>query len=154
MVIHGIELAVVAIVAHAVLGMATSLCPTLRHALIALAAAAAALVLPGLWSHMGVLLGAALMGGLFTRGAGDAAATVPTIPSRRTALWCWAILFAGVAAALAILATDLSEWSRLPALCFQAGAFVFWRCSTRSSPRSPACSRCCRSCTSAWVPRS
>ena len=63
-IIHGLMVAVVAIVTKAILDMSPKLCPTPRHMLIALLAAAAMLLLPAAWSAWGqvgvILLAAAV----------------------------------------------------------------------------------------------
>lgn len=63
--IHGLKLAAVAVVAHAVWGMARNLCPDKARTGIALAALIAAITLPGSWGQImaigiGALLGASL----------------------------------------------------------------------------------------------
>lgn len=64
-VLLGIKLSVVAIVAHALMGMARSLCPDARRAAIAAAAMAAMIVVPDVRMQFAVLAVGALLGLVF-----------------------------------------------------------------------------------------
>ena len=70
----GLKAVVVAVVAQAVWGMARSLCPDAPRVTIAAVGAAAALGIGGPEGQVGVILGGALAGFLFLRGAPDAPA--------------------------------------------------------------------------------
>ena len=60
--IHGLQVAAVAVVARAVLGMMISLAPDVPRASIAVAASVLALVLPSAWSQIGAIVVGALIG--------------------------------------------------------------------------------------------
>lgn len=60
--IHGLKLVAVAIVAHAILGMAKNLTPDLKRKTIALFALTITLVWPAIYSQIGIILLAALTG--------------------------------------------------------------------------------------------
>ena len=64
-VLLGIKLSVVAIVAHALMGMARSLCPDARRAGIALAAMAAMIIVPDVRMQFAVLAAGAVLGLFF-----------------------------------------------------------------------------------------
>jgi chromate transporter len=66
--IHGLKIAAVGVVAMAVWGMAGKLCPDWPRRLVGAAAAAAALLLPGAYCQVGVILACALVGALAWRG--------------------------------------------------------------------------------------
>ena len=65
--IHGLKLVAVAVVAHGVLGMARTLLPDARHALVAVLAAALVLVVASPWMQLGVVAIGAVLGGLMLR---------------------------------------------------------------------------------------
>jgi chromate transporter len=66
-VLAGLKVVAVAIVAQAVLGMARTLTPDVRRAIIAAVAAAMALLLPGAWGQIGAILLGAVAGALLCR---------------------------------------------------------------------------------------
>ncbi|MBP9232584.1 MAG: chromate efflux transporter, partial [Phenylobacterium sp.] len=68
-VIHGLKLMAVAIVAHAVLGMARALTPDFRRAAIAVAAVAVVTLIGGGLAQIGAILMGAVAGLAFCRGA-------------------------------------------------------------------------------------
>jgi chromate transporter len=119
---HGVKIAVLAVVAQAVRGMAASLCPDASRLAIAGMSGALVLVLPGLWAQMLALMAAAISGLLLRLdlpiGGND---TSLRLPSRRSLIWCGCILaMAGVLALNA--ATPLG---RTVAACWQTGCLVF-----------------------------
>ena len=65
--IHGLKLVAVAVVAHGVLGMARTLLPDARHALVAVLAAALVLVVASPWMQLGVVAIGAVLGWLVLR---------------------------------------------------------------------------------------
>ncbi|MBZ4037944.1 chromate efflux transporter [Novilysobacter selenitireducens] len=65
--IHGLKLVAVAVVAHGVLGMARTLLPDARHALVAVLAAALVLVVASPWMQLGVVAIGAVLGWLMLR---------------------------------------------------------------------------------------
>ena len=65
--IHGLKLVAVAVVAHGVLGMARTLLPDARHALVAVPAAALVLAVASPWMQLGVVAIGAVLGWLVLR---------------------------------------------------------------------------------------
>jgi chromate transporter len=138
--LHGVKVAVVAVVAQAVWALASRLCPDARRAGIALAAAAAALLAPGAWQQVLVLVAAGAAGLLLTHGpaaptqpgttapvAGSSPAEPPRIPSRALTAACWALV--AVALAAPLLAADrllqvFGMFARVGALVFGGGHVV------------------------------
>jgi chromate transporter len=123
--VHGLKLVAVAVVAHAVWGMARALCPDRQRAGIALAALLAVLAGPTSARQVGAILAGGLLGWLLCRDPADAgAAPPPPRPAGRGPL---------VAAALfgALLAAALAPWPGAPppvallAAFYRAGALVF-----------------------------
>lgn len=124
--LHGLNLAAVAIVAQAVTGMARSLCPDLKRACIAVAAALVTLVYTGsratMFAQVGVLVGGGVAGFWMCR-TSEAASRAPIAHvSRRVgavALVTYALLLIG-----------LPLGTRWPAIAlfgafYHAGALVF-----------------------------
>ena len=90
--IHGLKLAAVAVVAHAVWSMARRLTPDTPRAALALASSAGVLLLPGAWVQVGVIAFGGLAGWAFLKRSG-ADPTAPahadlTTLSRRTGAAC------------------------------------------------------------------
>ena len=65
--IHGLKLVAVAVVAHGVLGMARTLLPDARHALVAVLAAALVLAVASPWMQLGAVAIGAVLGWLMLR---------------------------------------------------------------------------------------
>ena len=78
----GLKAAAVAVVAHAVLGMAKSLTPDARRATIAVAVMASVVLVPGSLSMLGALFMAGILGLLFCRPQHDPAESGDTFPVR------------------------------------------------------------------------
>lgn len=118
-VLHGLKLAVFAVVAQAVWGMSKTLTPDLRRRLIALAAAAIALLLPSGLTQIALIAVAALAGYLLA----------PTSPTPRLTLnRSSAILFAlffGLLVALPILAATGNSWFVVAEKFYRTGSLVF-----------------------------
>lgn len=126
--ISGLKAAVVGVVAHAVIGMARSLTPDLRRVLIAVAALAVALVVPGALGQVAVIVAAGLLGVLFLRGLekelGSGGGLVVRV-SRRVGTVCLA-LFALLLVTLPVLATVTGDDAVVLAdIFYRAGALVF-----------------------------
>ncbi|MFC7403743.1 chromate efflux transporter [Georgenia alba] len=125
--LQGLKAAAVAVVAHAVLGMARSLAPDRERATIAVAGMALALLLPSAVGQVLVILAAGVAGLLWLRPEptghdGDRLA-VPV--GRRTALACLG-LFAVLLAALPALAAATNDGAvRLIDGFYRAGSLVF-----------------------------
>jgi chromate transporter len=124
--VHGLKLTAVAIVAHAVLGMARTLCPDVpRRVLALLALAVVAVVGPG--AQLVAIAGGAATGLLLARDAAAAAPEPLAVPlGRRTAR------VAGVAFAVLLAAAWLATPTTAPAgaatmaaAFYRAGALVF-----------------------------
>ncbi len=78
----GLKAAAVAVVAHAVLGMAKSLTPDARRATIAVAVMASVVLVPGSLTMLGALFMAGILGLLFCRPQHDPAESGDTFPVR------------------------------------------------------------------------
>jgi chromate transporter len=127
--LHGVALAVLAIVAQAVRGMATTLCNAWRPAAIALVAAGAALALPPAWAQPAALALAGLAGWALLRRPATTANPVEAVaialPGPRLTATCFAlVVLAALATALAT-ACSHDPTVRATAACFRAGALVF-----------------------------
>lgn len=131
----GLEAAAVAVVAQAVLGMARTLTPDLRRAVLGALAAAATLLaplagLPVALAQVGVIVLAGAAGLLWLRrhdGARDAGAADPfPVPvGRRAAVACLTV-FAALLVALPLLAAVTGDGTaRLADLFYRAGSLVF-----------------------------
>lgn len=122
--LDGLLIAAVAIVLHAVLGMARSLCPDLPRALLALLGTAIALALPGTLGQLLVVAFGLLTGLLFFRMQDGEACThkLPILFNQKMTLPALVLFFALLAAAL-ILPAD--QAGGLVAKHYQAGALVF-----------------------------
>jgi len=125
-VVTGLTIAAVAVVAQAVTGMARTLAPDPTRASLAVAAAIAALVLPGSTGQVGALAVGLLAGMVLCRG--DEEARVETVRSpvgRRVGAVCLTV-FAMLLAGLPVLAAATrSETVALIDVFYRAGALVF-----------------------------
>ncbi|WP_087012008.1 chromate efflux transporter [Leucobacter sp. 7(1)] len=125
-VLAGLQVVAVAVIAHAVLGMARTLTPDVRRALIAIAAGLAALLIGGtLGPVAGIALGA-FGGTVWCRGVpATRSAPLHFTVSRRTGLACLAVfavfLLGGPLLALALPHSGLPLFDTM----FRAGALVF-----------------------------
>lgn len=125
-VIHGLKVTAVAIVAHAVWGMARNLCPDLRRAGIALAAVMMAVFIGGSWGQLAAISVGAVAGIALCRApVGDAGHTVAAPVSPIVAA-----VAAGLFAALLVglpVAASLSPSAALTIAdaFYRAGALVF-----------------------------
>jgi len=122
---HGLILVAAPIVAHAVVGMARSLCNRPQTAIIGLAALAVSLGADGGWLQPVLILAGGLAGLAAVPAAANAARPAPTRISRTLAITCLAV-FAVLVVALPILAAA----SHAPALAladgfYRSGALVF-----------------------------
>ena len=126
--VHGLKLAAVAIVAHAVWGMARALCPDVPRRLLALACAALVLLLPGSAGQVGaIVLGAVAGRWLLNPGLATAVAGVhgPSRVGRATgAALLGLCLLLLLALPLLATATGSLAWQATAAV-YQAGALVF-----------------------------
>lgn len=123
--IHGFKLVAVAVVAHAVLGMARSLAPDGRRAGIALGALCIVIFMRGMFGQVAAIGTGALAGWLLCRGAAPLAARV-AFPVRRTAGIAALLVFAGLLLAAALPAgTAASGTVSLFDAFYRSGALVF-----------------------------
>ena len=126
-VLAGLKIVAVAIVAHAVWGMARTLTPDAPRAGIAVAALALALLLPAAPGQLGALAVGAVAGLLLFRGVEEpAASTLPSFGVRRGVAITCLVLFAGGLLVLPVLAAT-TGWGAvsLVEVFFRAGALVF-----------------------------
>ncbi len=128
--IHGLKLVAVAVVAVAVWSMARGLAWDVMRGPIALAAAAIALLLPGAWTQIAVLVVAGVVGWVLLRAPVPAASIHLAVPiSRRTATTC-AALFVALLLLLPVLrlanpaAALFDSFYRSGALVFGGGHVV------------------------------
>ncbi len=116
--VHGLKLFAVVVVADATLSMYSAFCNH-RHSIALMVMTATALLLfPSLWTQMGVLAVAAIVGAFFS-----ASAKTPYKPRHHFRLLPL-ILFAALFLLLPLLGTQLG-WAALFGDFFQAGSLVF-----------------------------
>ena len=124
--LHGLKIVAVAVVAQAVWGMARSLCPDAPRATLAVLAACAALVMPGPYVQVAIIVAGGLAGLAFL--GGDAAASGAPLGiavRRRTAVAALAV-FALLLAGLPLLAAaGDAQWLKLTDSFYRSGALVF-----------------------------
>lgn len=124
--IGGLKVVAVAVVLHAVIGMARSLTPDLRRAAIALGAGLLVLLVGTGWATLLAIAAGAGLGLLLCRAGGVPVAASVSIPiSRRAGVVCLAIV-AGVLVVLPLLAALVPSTALTVADgFFRAGALVF-----------------------------
>lgn len=124
--IDGLMIVAVAVVLHAVIGMARTLTPDLRRAAIALGAGLLVLLVGTGWATLLAIAAGAGLGLLLCRGGGVPAAGSVSIPiSRRSGAVCLAIV-AGLLLVLPVLAAVVPSTALTVADgFFRAGALVF-----------------------------
>lgn len=126
--IHGLKAAAVAVVAHAVFGMAKSLTPDAKRATIAVAGMILVLVVPGAYAQAGVIAAAGVAGVLWLRAApppeADPAPFTVRVP-RAVAIGCLAA-FALLLVGLPFLAEGTGDPTvGLFDVFYRAGSLVF-----------------------------
>lgn len=126
--VRGLKLAAVAVVAHAVIGMARSLTPDVRRRVIALIAAAAALLLATPFAQVGIIAGGAAIGLVAVPAAAiapDGAPRSATV-SARFGVVCL-VLFAALLAGLPVLRAlePASQPVAIVDAFYRAGSLVF-----------------------------
>lgn len=126
--IHGLKLVAVAVVAHAIAGMAGKLAPDLPRRSIALLAIAAVLLWQTVYTQVAVIVLAAIAGYLLYRKAKeeDTEKGTPLLQmSKRFAIGCL-IVFFGLLVLLPILAESVSlTWLSLFDSFYRSGSLVF-----------------------------
>lgn len=123
----GLQAVAVAVVAHAVVGMARTLTPDLRRALIALAAAGLALLLPGSLGQIAAIAAGAAAGALWCRpGPGEQSAEPLAVTVSRRAALVALTLFVVLLIGLPLLVRlTSSAWLGAADAFTRAGALVF-----------------------------
>nr|WP_106781914.1 chromate efflux transporter [Lysinibacillus timonensis] len=126
--IHGLKIVAVAVVAHAVLGMAKNLAPDLVRKAIVLFALAVALLWQTAYSQIGIILVAAVLGYFIYNQKNEVNEPIPTsyFPiSKRLGAICFTLFF-GLLFFLPILreVTKL-EWVAMFDSIYRAGSLVF-----------------------------
>ncbi|OOE13072.1 chromate transporter [Fictibacillus arsenicus] len=124
--IHGLKIVAVAVVAHAILGMAEKLTPDLKRKTIALLALVVTLLWQTAFSQVGVILVAGIIGFLLYRQQADSEDTEFKFPVSRTFAVICLILFFGLLILLPIIreATSIS-WIAIFDSFYRSGSLVF-----------------------------
>ncbi len=124
--IHGLKLVAVAVVAHAILGMAQKLTPDLKRKSLALFALVGTLLWQTAFTQVGVILIAAIFGFILFKNQTDNETTNLQFPiSRKFAAFCL-ILFFGLLILLPILREVTSlEWIAMFDRFYRSGSLVF-----------------------------
>lgn len=122
----GLKAVAVAVVAHAVWGMAKNLTPDLRRILIGLVAVALALVIPGNFGQLIAIIAGIGAGLLWCRGLTKADSQPLAVRvSRRVGISC-AVVFGLLLAGLPVIASLTGNaWAGLTDAFYRAGALVF-----------------------------
>lgn len=126
-VLHGLKIAAVAVVAQAIFGMATSLCPDKTRRSMAVLAACAALLTPTAWGQVGVIIACGLIGLSVCRHLTDSpddSDWQSHLSSRHGVIWL--VLFFALLLGLPLV---LSVWDNetltILDAYYQAGSLVF-----------------------------
>ncbi len=125
-VLHGLKVAAVAVIAHAVWGMGRSLCRGALRLFIMITATTVALMAPTIWGQLGIIIAAALTGLLLITPAATGMADHSSGKGMRGTSILWLVLFTILLAGLPLL----SQWTHNPTLAlfdifYRAGALVF-----------------------------
>lgn len=122
----GLKAVAVAVVAHAALGMARTLTPDVRRALIGVAAAVLALLLPGNLGQLAAILIGLAAGIIWCRKI-DVAASAPLAVrvSRRLGASCLIVFVVLLAALPVVTALTRNAWFGIADAFTRAGALVF-----------------------------
>ncbi|PAQ14068.1 ChrA protein [Bacillaceae bacterium SAOS 7] len=124
--IHGLKIVAVAVVAHAILGMAQKLTPDLKRKAIALIALVVTLLWQTAFTQVGVILLAAFIGYLiYQQHKGNDEATIDFPVSRRFGMICLTLFF-GLLLVLPILREmTSSHWVAMFDSFYRSGSLVF-----------------------------
>lgn len=124
--ILGLKAVAVAVVAHAVIGMARTLTPDLRRILIGAAAAGLALLLPGSFGQIAAILIGLAAGGLWCRGtAVSRAEPLAVRVSRKTGIAALVVCGCLLAGLPVLAALTQNTWAQIADAFTRAGALVF-----------------------------
>ncbi|MBS3786341.1 MAG: chromate efflux transporter [Gammaproteobacteria bacterium] len=119
--VSGLKLAAIAVVAHALYGMARSICLDWQRGAIAVVCAIGASFIPGILGQISMLALGAVAALILLKPAAIPQEAIKIPISRNVSLTALAIFLIGFLLALGPLANDGSLWSVL----FQSGALVF-----------------------------
>ncbi|MCA1053692.1 chromate efflux transporter [Rossellomorea aquimaris] len=124
--IHGLKIVAVAVVAHAIMGMAVKLTPDLKRKAIALITLGTILLWQTAFTQVGVILAAALIGFiLFKNQESEQHSSLPFPLSKKFAFSC-IMLFFGLLVLLPLLREFTSiEWIAIIDSFYRTGALVF-----------------------------
>lgn len=124
--LHGLKIVAVAVVAHAVLGMAQKLTPDLKRKAIALFALVGTLLWQTAFTQIGVILIAGFLGFLLYKNQKDDSDSAMSFPvSRRFAVICLTLFF-GLLIVLPILSEMTSiHWIAMFDSFYRSGSLVF-----------------------------
>lgn len=124
--IHGLKIVAVAIVAHAIIGMAESLTPDLKRKAIAILALLVTILWQTAFSQVAVIIIAAVIGYFFLKRDNDGAEAQSRFPiSKRVGAVCL-LLFFGLLVALPLLKESTgSYWLAMFDSFYRSGSFVF-----------------------------
>lgn len=125
-VLHGLKVVAVAVVAQAVWGMARNLCPDAPRLILMAAAACLVLLVPSVWTQMGVIGMAAIIGLLAFKPEQDTRHDPLPIAIRAHVGWFWLALFFALLAGLPLL-TALFPTQTLSMVdaFYRSGSLVF-----------------------------
>ena len=124
--LQGLKIVAVAVVAQAVWGMARSLCTDAKRITIMMVATCAVLLMPSVWSQVGVILAAGLAGlALFKPTPLESHEPLPIQLSKRTGAF-WLVLFLVVLIALPIATEALpNQTLAIVDAFYRSGSLVF-----------------------------
>ncbi|WP_059102708.1 chromate transporter [Shouchella shacheensis] len=124
--IQGLKIVAVAVVAHAILGMAQKLTPDLKRKAIALFALVGTLLWPTAFTQVGVIVIAGFVGyWMYKQTQSDEESTAPFPISRRFASLCLTVFF-GLLLGLPLLSSVTSmSWITMFDSFYRAGSLVF-----------------------------
>lgn len=124
--IHGLKIVAVAIVAHAIIGMAKNLTPDLKRKAIAIMGLLVTLLWQTAFSQVGVILIAAFIGFLLLKQENEGGVLQSRFPVSKQVGGVCLLLFVGLLVALPLLkeATG-SYWIAMFDSFYRSGSFVF-----------------------------
>lgn len=124
--IHGLKIVAVAVVAHAIIGMAQKLTPDLKRKAIALVALVTALLWQTAYTQIGIIIVAAFIGYiLYKKQQEDEAVHLHVPVSRGFAIACLVLFFALLIALPLLRQLSSMEWVAMFDSFYRSGALVF-----------------------------
>ena len=125
-VIRGLKLVAVGVVAHALVGMARTLCPDVRRAVLAVAAAVIMIVSDTVLAQFGVILGGMIAGFVLLRGVAPSDPhDTPTVHSAKGAVLALGVFFALLAVLPIVAQFDPTGLFAVIDGFYRSGALVF-----------------------------